>query len=62
MRAQITIYAPSAEKAEVELKALAEECGATPRVLSILPQGGHNWLVSYNASEDTVQRIEEWVS
>ena len=62
MRAQMVLFAPTAQGAAAELKAIANDCQATPKVVSVLPQGGHNWLVTYVAPETTVKAMEEWVS
>lgn len=58
----MTIFAPTAKAAEKELANVAQECGSSPKIISVLPQGEHNWLVTYTANDSTVKAIEEWVS
>ena len=62
MKAQMTLFAPTAKDAERELASIAKECGAAPKIINVLPQGGHNWLVSYTANDSTVRAMEQWVS
>lgn len=63
MKSRMTIFAPTADQAKKELLSIAEECGATPKVLDVVPQGqGNNWLVSYAANPETVRSMEAWVS
>ena len=62
MKASMVLFAPTAEEAKKELASIAEECGAAPKILNVLPQGGHNWLVSYTANDSTVRSMEAWVS
>ena len=63
-RAQMTIFAPSSKQATQELMDIAQEVGQEGgvTVISVLPQGKHNWLVSYSAPERTIRLMEEWVS
>lgn len=61
-RAQMTIWAPTAEAATQELQGIAQETNQTIRVGSTYPQGHHNWLVTYYATAEAIRIMEEWVS
>ena len=63
MKAQMSIFAPSAEAAKKEVATIAQECGSAPKILDAIPEGkGHYWLVTYTASPETVHSMEAWVS
>ena len=64
MKAQMSIFAPTAEDAKKEVVSIAQECGSiTPKILDAIPEGkGHYWLVTYSADPSTVRSMEAWVS
>lgn len=63
-RARMTIYAPTSKEAEQELLDIAGEIGYRHYVsiASVIPQGSHNWLVTYIAPDYVIRLMEDWVS